>query len=62
MDCLGEKKMYMLKQGDLVSDKRMRELENRVEMLENLVKELQSAKVRGRPKKGENEPEPQSDS
>lgn len=54
--------MYMLKQGDLVSDKRMRELENRVEMLENLIKELQSAKVRGRPKKGENEPEPQSDS
>jgi hypothetical protein len=54
--------MYMLKQGDLVSDKRMRELEQRVEMLENLVKELQSAKVKGRPKKVEHEPEPESNS
>lgn len=49
--------MYMLKQGDLVNDKRMRELEQRVEMLENLVKELQSAKVKGRPKKVNDEPQ-----
>lgn len=54
--------MYGLRQGDMVNDRRMKELEKRVEMLENLVKELQSGKVRGRPKKGENEPEPQSDS
>lgn len=50
--------MFMMKQGDLASAKRIDELEKRIEMLENVVNELKSAerpKV-GRPAKVKDEP------
>jgi chaperonin cofactor prefoldin len=49
--------MFMMRQGDISSAKRVEELEKRVEMLENVVKALQSQerpKV-GRPPKVSNE-------
>lgn len=51
--------MFMMKQGDIASAKRVDELEKRIEMLESVVKALQSdSKPRiGRPPKGKNEPE-----
>lgn len=49
--------MYLLKQGDMVPSKRVDALEQRIEILENLVKALQSEKPKlGRPPKGTNEP------
>lgn len=56
--------MFMLRQGDLSSAKRVEELEKRIEMLENVVKALQLTerpKV-GRPPKAKDESEPKSDS
>ena len=54
--------MYLLKQGDLVPSKRVDALEQRIEILENLVKALQSEKPKlGRPPKGTNEPRTESD-
>lgn len=51
--------MFMMRQGDITNSKRVDELEKRIEMLENMVKELQSLerpKV-GRPPKAKDEPE-----
>ena len=51
--------MFMMKQGDIASAKRVDDLEKRIEMLENMVNELKSAerpKV-GRPPKVKDEPE-----
>jgi tetrahydromethanopterin S-methyltransferase subunit G len=51
--------MFMMRQGDISNAKRVDELEKRVEMLENVVKQLQLAerpKV-GRPAKVKDEPE-----
>lgn len=51
--------MFMMKQGDFANAKRVDALEKRIEMLENLVKALQSQerpKV-GRPPKAKDEPE-----
>jgi len=48
----------MMKQGDFANTKRVEELEKRLEMLENVVRELQSTerpKV-GRPPKVKDEP------
>jgi len=54
--------MYLLKQGDMVPSKRVDALEQRIEILENLVKALQSEKPKlGRPPKGTNEPRTESD-
>lgn len=56
--------MYMMKQGDITNAKRVDALEKRIEMLENVVKALQSSerpKV-GRPPKASHESEPKSDS
>jgi chaperonin cofactor prefoldin len=56
--------MFLIKQGDLASAKRIDSLEKRIEMLENVVKALQSQerpKV-GRPPKAKDESEPKSDS
>jgi hypothetical protein len=56
--------MFMMRQGDLASAKRIDDLEKRIEMLENVVNELKSAerpKV-GRPPKAKDESKPQSDS
>jgi len=50
--------MFMMKQGDFANTKRVEELEKRLEMLENVVRELQSTerpKV-GRPPKVKDEP------
>jgi hypothetical protein len=55
--------MYMMKQGDLASAKRIDELERRIEMLENMVNELKLAerpKV-GRPAKVKDEPSSQQE-
>ena len=52
--------MFMLRQGDISSAKRVEELEKRVEMLETVVKALQlpeRPKV-GRPSKVKDEPKP----
>lgn len=44
--------MYLLKQGDMVPSKRVDALEQRIEMLENMVKALQVKNARiGRPPK-----------
>ena len=54
--------MFMMKQGDISSAKRVEALEKRIEMLENVVNELKSAerpKV-GRPPKVKDESEPKS--
>jgi hypothetical protein len=51
--------MFMMRQGDISNAKRVDELEKRVEMLENVVKQLQLSerpKV-GRPSKVKDEPE-----
>lgn len=51
--------MFMMRQGDITNAKRVDELEKRIEMLENVVKALQSQerpKV-GRPAKVKDEPE-----
>jgi hypothetical protein len=56
--------MYMMKQGDISSAKRVEALEKRVEMLENVLKALQSQerpKV-GRPPKASNDSEPKGHS
>jgi hypothetical protein len=55
--------MYLLKQGDMVPSKRVDALEQRIEMLENLIKVLQSEQKpkMGRPPKGTNEPRTESD-
>lgn len=50
--------MYMMKQGDISNSKRVDALEKRIEMLENVVRALQSQerpKI-GRPPKVTNEP------
>ena len=52
--------MFMMKQGDFANAKRVEELEKRLEMLENVVRALQSTerpKV-GRPLKVKDEPKP----
>jgi hypothetical protein len=47
--------MFMMKQGDISSAKRVDELEKRIEMLENVVKALQEKNARiGRPPKERN--------
>ena len=54
----------MMRQGDISSAMRVDALEKRIEMLENVVKALQSSerpKV-GRPPKASHESEPKSDS
>jgi phage terminase large subunit-like protein len=44
--------MFMMRQGDISNAKRVDELEKRVEMLENVVKQLQEKNARiGRPPK-----------
>jgi chaperonin cofactor prefoldin len=51
--------MFMMRQGDISNAKRVDELEKRIEMLENVVKQLQSSerpKI-GRPAKVKDEPE-----
>jgi len=50
--------MYLMKQGDITNSRRVDDLERRIEMLENMLKEVQSdSKPRvGRPPKGKNEP------
>ena len=57
--------MFMMRQGDLASAKRIDDLEKRIEMLENVVKALQSqerpkvgrpAKVKDEPKQPESSP------
>lgn len=56
--------MFMMRQGDLASAKRIDDLEKRIEMLENVVKALQCSerpKV-GRPPKAKDESEPKSHS
>jgi hypothetical protein len=55
--------MFMLRQGDLSSAKRVEELEKRVEMLENVLKALQCSerpKI-GRPPKVKDEPAKQQE-
>lgn len=49
--------MYMLKQGNIADPRKIAELEARVKMLENALKELQSEQrpKLGRPPKGTNE-------
>jgi chaperonin cofactor prefoldin len=47
--------MFMMRQGDLASAKRIDDLEKRIEMLENVVKALQEKNARiGRPPKERN--------
>lgn len=54
--------MYLLKQGDMVPSKRVDALEQRIEILENMIKALQLEKPKlGRPPKGTNEPRTESD-
>ncbi len=56
--------MFMMRQGDISSAKKVSDLEKRIEMLENVVNELKSSerpKV-GRPPKVSHESEPKSDS
>lgn len=55
--------MFMMKQGDISNAKRVDALEKRIEMLENVVKALQSAerpKI-GRPAKVKDEPTKQQE-
>jgi tetrahydromethanopterin S-methyltransferase subunit G len=55
--------MFMMRQGDISNAKRVDELEKRVEMLENVVKQLQLSerpKV-GRPAKVKDEPSSQQE-
>jgi hypothetical protein len=56
--------MFMMRQGDISNAKRVDEIEKRIEMLENVVKQLQlpeRPKV-GRPPKAKDESELKSDS
>jgi len=47
--------MFMMRQGDFASAKRIDDLEKRIEMLENVVKALQEKNARiGRPPKERN--------